>query len=67
MINRNPGGALGQKLGLYSLLSNCRGGGNKHGGYFMGLFGHYIKNHFLFNNFFEKNPKINIRATMAIR
>ena len=35
---------------LYSTLSNCSLGWNKRVGY-------YIKNYFLFNNFFWKNPK----------
>ena len=30
---------------LYSMVSNHCGGSNKHGGYYIGLFGHCIKNH----------------------
>ena len=36
----------------YSMVSNCRVVWNNRGGYYIGLFGHYIKNHVLFNNFF---------------
>ena len=36
----------------YSEVSNKRGGWYKRGGYYIGLFGHYIKNHVLFNKIF---------------
>ena len=41
----------------YSAHSNKRTVWNNHAGYYIGLFGYYIKNYFLFNNFFEKIPK----------
>ena len=41
----------------YSKLSNCRGGWNKRGGYYLRLFGHYIKNHVLLVIFLKKNTK----------
>ena len=36
----------------YSTVSNCHVVWNNRGGYYIGLFGHYIKNHVLFNKFF---------------
>ena len=45
--------------GTYSTVPNCDLGADKRVGYYIGLFGYYIKNYFLFNNFFWKNPKIN--------
>ena len=39
-------------LNVYSEVSNKRAGWYKRGGYYIGLFGHYIKNHVLFNKFF---------------
>ena len=51
----------------YSLPTNCRGGWNKRGDYYIGLFGHYMKNHVLFNNFLKKKPKINNSGATAIR
>ena len=36
----------------YSTVPNCDLGANKRVGYYIGLFGYYIKNYFLFNNFF---------------
>ena len=51
----------------YSALSNKRTVWNNLAGYYIGLFGYYIKNYFLFNNFFWKNPKKNNRACMFIR
>ena len=52
---------------LYSVLSNKSGGWNKRGGYYIGLFGHYIKNHVLFNKFFWKKSKNSNRACTLIR
>ena len=50
------------------MVSNNSGGSNKRGGYYIGLFGYYIKNYILFIIFFEKKkPKINRRGTTAIR
>ena len=48
---------FGWTLGKYSALSNKRTVWNNRAGYYIGLFGYYIKNYFLFNNFFWKNPK----------
>ena len=38
----------------YSTVPNCDLGANKRVGYYnyIGIFGYYIKNYFLFNNFF---------------
>ena len=36
----------------YSAVPNKRTVWNNRAGYYIGLFGHYIKNHVLFNNFF---------------
>ena len=51
----------------YSMVSNSSGGWYKRGGYYIGLFGHYIKNHVFFNIFFLKKTKINSRGATAIR
>ena len=51
-IEQNVKLLLAQNENNYSVLSNKSGGWNKRGGYYIGLFGHYIKNHVLFNKFF---------------
>ena len=51
----------------YSEVSNKRAGWYKRGGYYIGLFGHYIKNHVLFNKIFWKKSQINRRGGLFIR
>ena len=50
-----------------SVVSNCRIGANKRTAYYIGHFGYYIRNYFLFNKNIWKNPKINRRTCTAIR
>ena len=53
---------------LYSAVLNKRTVWNNRAGYYIGLFGYYIKNYFLFNTQdWKKNPKINRRGTTFIR
>ena len=49
------------------MLSNYCIGANKHTGYYIGHFGHYIRNYFSFNKNISKNPKINMHTCKAIR
>ena len=52
---------------VYSADSNKCAVWNNHAGYYIGLFGHYIKNHVIFNKFFWKKSKNNNRACTLIR
>ena len=54
-------------IAYYSALSNKRTVWNNRAGYYIGLFGYFIKNYFLFNKSFWKNPKNNNRACTFIR
>ena len=49
------------------MVSNMSGGGNKRDGYYIGLFGYYIKKYFLLNKCFWKKPKINKNGATSIR
>ena len=51
----------------YSVVPNKRTVWNNRGGYYIGLFGHYIKNHVLFNKFFWKKSQINRGGGTIIR
>ena len=51
----------------YCAVPNKRTVWNNRAGYYIGLFGHYIKNHVLFNKFFWKKSKNNNRACTLIR
>ena len=45
-----------KKFSKYSTLPNCPTGANKRTGYYIGLFGYYIKNYVLFNeNIWKKS------------
>ena len=54
-------------LHTYSADSNKCAVWNNRVGYYIGLFGYYIKNYFLFNKFFWKNSEKNNRACTLIR
>ena len=43
---------LGTVMSIYSAISNIRTVWNNRAWYYIGLFGYYIKNYYLFNNFF---------------
>ena len=60
-----------QIIGFYypidSAVPNNRTVWNNRGGYYIGIFGYYIKNHVLFNRFSKKIIQKNNRACTVIR